>query len=154
MEEQVRHESTETRFVDNRERYTKLASVIWRDFGPLIVGALVLVLVLVGGWTLFRNSQPSQEPQEVVLDSQTSTDIVLPESTINLSPSPSPVGGTEASPSPSASASPKGTTTKGAQPIVATDTAMTKGGQLPQTGPESVIFLGSSTALAYGFYLL
>lgn len=129
-------------FEENKEKFLKLSQVLWRDFGPLIIGALVLIVVLVGGWSLFKKSS-SNTPTETVIDQTSSSDVVLPESTINLSGSPQPIGGNGSTPKPSPTPTPK----------VATETAATKGEQLPKTGPELTFVLLSLSAIAGGYLL-
>lgn len=137
----------ENTFEENRQKFTKLVQVLWRDFGPLVIGALVLIVVLVGGWSLFKKGSTS--PQETVIE-QTDSNVTLPESTINLAGSPQPIGGNGSTPSPSPSASPKQSPTP--TPKIATETAQTKGGQLPQTGPRETAIV-SLVAIAAGFLL-
>lgn len=136
----------------NREGALKLAQNLWRDFGPLFVGALVLVIVLVGGWTLFKNSQ-TDTPQDVVLDTQTTgTEIVLPESTINLSATPTPQGGDE-SPSPTPSAVPSPTPKVVAKKVESLAVATSTKGELPKTGPEIALFAFFASLIGTGFAL-
>lgn len=52
----------------------------WRDYGPPVLGALIILAILVGGWYLWRTrvqEEPSPTPEEV-------TEVVEP------SPLPSP----------------------------------------------------------------
>jgi hypothetical protein len=166
MEEVRQTTTTEETTNWDRDRAFTLTRALWRDFGPLVVGALVLIVVLVGGWTLFKktNTQtPSQE--ETIVDQQAASDVTLPESTINLGP----VGGS-ATPTPTPTATPTSTKgniaqatptatpsyiamgdTKGGQPAVQTG----KGGQnLPKTGPEVLYGLVSLASISGGYFLL
>lgn len=167
MEEPVRQEPTEEkRTYFDRDRYSALSRAIWRDFGPLIMGALVLLVVLGGGWYLWSRSQQAPEETAVVIE-ENGQDISLPTSEITIpgaaSPKPTPTPGASPSPSPSPSVSPKpspspsalamanGTNGAKGQPASpaggpqVTNGTTTKGGQLPKTGlPFAQIFLFSA----------
>lgn len=144
--QQVTEERRTTTFVDQ-------GKAIWSDFGPFIVGIMVLLLVLGGVWYLWskRSEIRNAADTTVVLDQNT------PEGTVPLSQVT--LGGTESTPTPSPIASPSvtptpkvvaGTFTKGD----ATNSAATKGGQLPKTGfPELALGFGSLATLASGIYL-
>lgn len=136
----------------NKDRAFALSRSLWRDFGPLIVGAVVLIVVLVGGWSLFKKS--ASLPNETVIDQQASSDITLPESTINLGSSPQPIGGTSPSASSGPAATPTPTPTAKPSPTpVAVAKVETKGGQLPKTGPEVLYSLASLVSVAGGYLL-
>lgn len=142
---------TRSTFVDN-------ARGIWRDFGPLLVGLLVLIVVLAGGWYLWKNRvQPAGEELAVEEAEEEISFNNVPEAELSLGPTPPPtaVAGATPSPSPSPTASPTGSPralaqngTKGGQP-----TNGAKGGQLPQTGiPFAIPAIFTLSALG-GLYL-
>ena len=144
LNQNIRREETPNTF--NSEGALKLVQSLWRDFGPLLVGALVLIVVLVGGWTLFKKSQ-TDTPQDVILDTQTTgTEIVLPESVINLSATPTPQGGDE---SPTPSPTPKIVAKKVESSTIAASTK----GELPKTGPEITLFAFFASLIGTGFAL-
>lgn len=155
MDEQDRQEpQVEERQTFDRDRATALTRAIWRDFGPLIMGALVLLLVLVGGWYFWNRTRGNAQPSPVVVEeTDENGQVSLPTSEITIpgqaSPRPTPSASPTGSPRPSASPSAlaKGT------PQVATGTAATKGGQLPKTG-LSLLPIAFFTALSgTGFVL-
>lgn len=145
MDEQNKYQETVT-----QTTYTDRAKGIWRDFGPLLVGLLVLLVVIAGGWYLWRNRiQPASN--EVVLDEQTQNGNTSlsnsPEAQLSFG-NPTPTPSAYASPAPSPTPTPKAVaigTTKGGQAV-----KTTKGGEkLPQTGIPLVIpALFSLTTLA------
>ncbi|HBL52112.1 MAG: hypothetical protein A3D24_00110 [Candidatus Blackburnbacteria bacterium RIFCSPHIGHO2_02_FULL_39_13] len=117
---------------------------VWTDFGPLILGAMVLLVIVGGGWYIWRSRTvtiPTPTPSgtvEIVED--------LPSSEINLAETPEP----SVTPTPVASATPPATpvvVAKGGQP---SDT--TKGG-LPATGAPIAPIIFSAALLATGFVL-
>jgi len=161
MDEPVREEpiNEEGKTYFDRDRYSALSRAVWRDFGPLIMGALVLLVVFVGGWYLWSKSQRVDEPASIVIEEigEDGLDVSLPTSEITIpgfaSPKPS------ASPAPTASATPKPSVSptpaavaKGKDPQVATGTA-TKGGQLPKTGLPLAQILFFTALPGVGFAL-
>jgi len=161
MDEPVREEpiNEEGKTYFDRDRYSALSRAVWRDFGPLIMGALVLLVVFVGGWYLWSKSQRVDEPASIVIEEigEDGLDVSLPTSEITIpgfaSPKPS------ASPAPTASATPKPSVSptpaavaKGKDPQVATGTA-TKGGQLPKTGLPLAQILFFTALPGIGFAL-
>lgn len=161
MDEPVREEQvTEERKVYfDRDRYSALSRAVWRDFGPLIMGALVLLIVFIGGWYLWSKSQRVAEPTSIVIEEigEDGLEVSLPTSEITIpgfaspKPSISPTPVASATPSPKPSASPAAVA-KG-EPKVATNTTLTKGGQLPKTGLPLAQILFFTALPGVGFAL-
>ncbi len=169
MDEPVREEpiNEERKIYFDRDRYSALSRAVWRDFGPLIMGALVLLVVFVGGWYLWSKSQRVAEPSSIVIEEtgEDGQEVSLPTSEITIpgfasprpSASPSPIASATPSPkpSPSLAAVAKGGPVSTGQggPKVATGTALTKGGQLPKTGLPLAQILFFTALPGVGFAL-
>ena len=177
MDEPVREEpvTEERKIYFDRDRYSALSRAVWRDFGPLIMGALVLLVVFVGGWYLWSKSQRVAEPTSIVIEEigEDGQEVSLPTSEITIpgfaSPKPSafPSPVASAIPSPKPSPSPAITNTKGnakGEPKVATGTTLTKGGpvstgqggQLPKTGLPlaQILFFTALPGLGFALHKL
>ncbi|TSC88217.1 MAG: cell wall anchor domain-containing protein [Microgenomates group bacterium Gr01-1014_5] len=181
MDEPVREEpiNEERKIYFDRDRYSALSRAVWRDFGPLIMGALVLLVVFVGGWYLWSKSQDTaEEPSSIVIEEtgQDGLEVSLPTSEITIPgfasprPSASPAPTASATPSPKPSVSPTPTAVAKGGPVstgqggpkVATGTAtkggpvstgVGQGGQLPKTGPETALILLFTSLTGAGFAL-
>ena len=170
MDEPVREEpiNEEGKTYFDRDRYSALSRAVWRDFGPLIMGALVLLVVFVGGWYLWSKSQRVDEPASIVIEEigEDGLDVSLPTSEITIpgfaspKPSASPAPTASATPKPSVSPSPaavaksetkvaNGTATKGG-PV---STGVGQGGQLPKTGLPLAQILFFTALPGIGFAL-
>lgn len=151
MEEEVR-QTEEKRTYFDRDRYSALSRAIWRDFGPLIMGALVLLIVLGGGWYLWNRTRTVEQEPTIIVE-ENGEEVSLPTSEITIpgaasprpsvvptsTPSPAPTGtpsglGAGASTSPKPSSTPAALAQAKGAPQVTAGPAMTKGGKLPQTG--------------------
>lgn len=132
------------------------AREIWSDFGPLILGALVLVIILGGGYYLWKSKQPTEQPA-VTVERDSEREIVekLPVSEINLStgeatPVPTPTVLPTVTPTPSPTTTPV-VVAKGG---VETKDKVTKGGQkLPATGLSVLPIVFSLSLLGGGLTL-
>lgn len=134
---------------NSQTNFVEQGKAVWNDFGPFIVGILVLLLVLGGVWYLWskRNQIRNTGDTTIVLD-QTTPEGSVPLSQVTF-------GTAQASPTPSPSVTPKPKVVDGK--ITKTDATVSgesKGGQLPKTGfPEVAFSLASLATLAGGFYL-
>lgn len=133
MEEQLSNQPQKQSSFD-MDRVNALSRAIWRDFGPLIMGALVLAVVLSGGWYLWQNSKSVENAPVVIEETQELGDtILLPTSEITI-----PGGLAQSSPTPAPPVSPAPSTS-----------AQAKGGTLPKTGlPLSQILALASLPIA------
>lgn len=129
--------------MDEQTTYTERKTVIdhargfWQDFGPLVLGVAVFLVILAGGWYLWKNSiqtrlQPptvtEEELDEALGGLADST--TVPQSEVTLPSTATPT------PTPAPSATPSYGALPSATPKVV---AQTKGGQpaeLPKSGPE------------------
>lgn len=95
-------------------RETSYDNPSWKDYGPPILGAIIVLLILVGGWQLWRNrTQEPQQNAQVVQEEQTGAEEEA------ATPTPSPI--------------PTTTNTEGGQV-----------GQLPETGFPLPVAAGAS----------
>jgi hypothetical protein len=143
--------------VENRTTILERGRSVWEDFGPFIVGILVLLVVLGGVWYLWNKRTQGTDTATVISENQMSGGTV-PLSSLSLSTTPSPVASVAPTASPVASPKP---TPSGAPQVVnvtkggveSTQSATTKGG-LPKTGfAEDLLAVFSLSLLGAGFYL-
>ncbi len=144
--------------VQNRTTIVERGKSIWEDFGPFIVGIVVLLVVLGGVWYLWSKRAEMNTDTSSVLSENQNTGGTVPLSQLSLNNSPTPVA--TIAPSPSPLVSPKATPS-GAPEVVnmtkggleSTASGTTKGG-LPQTGFAENLLGGLFLAMAgAGFYL-
>lgn len=128
--------------VTNNNFATKARS-IWEDFGPFIVGILVLLLVLGGVWYLWsKRAQVSNDTATVIEETTGGT---VPLSTLSFSGTPTPT--------PTIAPSPKPTPGPKVVNVESSTSGSTKG-ELPKTGFAENLFAAVSILITgAGVYL-
>ncbi len=123
----------------------------WPTYGPPVLGALLVLLALFVGWRILSNrgdrvTTPQVQENNLSLNVEPTQGQTQPDAEVTLpagvTPTPVPVGGVES-------------TTKGGEATdSATSSAMTKGGQLPETGFPVVFAIPAFASLAFGGWKL
>lgn len=139
MDEEIRTE---------KSVYLEKAKNLWNDFGPLVLGAIVLLVVLAGAWYLWKNRAIQQAEAPTVIqeqEAQKNPEAYLPASQIKFpEATPTPT----ATPSPLPSPSPR--------VVAQTKSAIkntSKGEQLPKTGLPEILLIISAASVAGGALL-
>lgn len=116
----------------------------WPYYGPRVIGAVVILLLLVGGYVVWRNLPRGREP-------------LINQLGLSLTPTPAPLGGTE---QPESTITLGGTPTptprpEAGQPLAGTPTPIAdKAANLPKTGfPIALAIPGLLLALGGGLKL-
>lgn len=132
--------------MDENQNYQKQittkerAQRIWTEFGPLILGAIILLVIVGGGWYVWRSRTVTIAPTATPLP-QSEVVENLPSSQINLAETPSPEPTIAPTPTPAVVVEAKAKTPSAT-------VKKTKGG-LPATGaPTNIAFI--SVALVIG----
>ena len=138
----------------------------WRSYGPPVLGALLVLLILFGGYSLWKGRNPKVTPIAAPSGFDNLSQDLNNQVDLRLSPSPTPTtgsgqanpntprsnlgGGTVVTPTPT----PIPTAGSGQAQSGASTSAVAKGGVLPKAGfPGFAVVAGFVTSLLAGFKL-